>query len=87
MSESAVRDKPLLGYGLARNRRSPKCPPEPRPSGVHPEEGEVEQGGVAFRLRYQGVTMGNGRPVGEGRCWAFLYQYAGGGTGIKRLGA
>ena len=26
MSESAVRDKPLLVYGLARNRRSPKRP-------------------------------------------------------------
>src|ERR1700730_505687 len=34
---------PLLVYGLARNRRSPKRPPEPRPSGVHPEEGEVEK--------------------------------------------
>ena len=42
MSESAVRDKPLLGYGLARNRRRPKRPPEPRPSGVHPEEDEVK---------------------------------------------
>jgi len=30
-----------LVYGLARNRRSPKHPSEPRPSGVHPEEGEV----------------------------------------------
>ena len=41
MRESAVRDKPLLVYGLARNRRSPKRPSEPRPSGVHPEEAEV----------------------------------------------
>ena len=41
MRESAVRDKPLLLYGLARNRRSPKRPSEPRPSGVHPEEVEV----------------------------------------------
>ena len=40
MSESAVRDKPLLVYGLARNRRNPKRPSEPRPSGVHPEEAE-----------------------------------------------
>ena len=32
---------PLLVYGLARNRRSPKRPSEPRPSGVHPEEAEV----------------------------------------------
>jgi hypothetical protein len=29
VSESAVRDKPLLVYGLARNRRSPKRPSEP----------------------------------------------------------
>jgi hypothetical protein len=42
VSESAVRDKPLLDYGLAGNRRSPKRPSEPRPSGVHPEEGVVE---------------------------------------------
>ncbi len=41
MSDSAVRDKPLLLYGLARNRRSPKRPSEPRPSGVHPEEARV----------------------------------------------
>jgi len=27
---------------LARNRRSPKGPSEPRLSGVHPEEGAVE---------------------------------------------
>ena len=38
MSESAVRAK--RGWvGLARNRRGPKRPSEPRPSGVHPEEG------------------------------------------------
>jgi hypothetical protein len=41
VSESAVSDKPLLIYGLARNRRSPKRPSEPRPSGVRPEEAEV----------------------------------------------
>ena len=39
MSESAVRDKPLLVYGLARNRRSPKRPSEPRPSGGPPDGG------------------------------------------------
>jgi hypothetical protein len=33
---------------LARNRRSPKRPSEPRPSGVHPEEAGVEQ--LAERL-------------------------------------
>ena len=41
MSESAVSAKSLLIYDLARNRRSPKRPSEPRPSGVHPEEAEV----------------------------------------------
>ena len=30
-----------VGVGLARNRRSPKRPSEPRPSGAHPEEGGV----------------------------------------------
>jgi hypothetical protein len=39
--ESAVSAKPVLVYGLARNRRSPKRPSEPRPSGVRPEEGAV----------------------------------------------
>jgi hypothetical protein len=56
--ESAVRDKPPLVYGLARNRRSPKCPPEPRPSGVHPEEDEVGKDGIAILMpsprRHQG---------------------------------
>jgi hypothetical protein len=32
-----------VGVSLARNRRSPKRPSEPRPSGVHPEEDEVGQ--------------------------------------------
>jgi hypothetical protein len=31
------------GVSLARNRRSPKRPSEPRPSGAHPEEGEEEK--------------------------------------------
>jgi hypothetical protein len=48
VSESAVSAKPLLLYGLARNRRSPKRPCEPRPSGVHPEESEVEKDAVGF---------------------------------------
>ena len=40
--ESAVSAK--RGWvSLARNRRSPKRPCEPRPSGVHPEEGAVEE--------------------------------------------
>jgi hypothetical protein len=42
VSESAVSAK-RGGVSLARNRRSPKRPSEPRPSGVHPEEGEVER--------------------------------------------
>ena len=54
MSESAVRDKPLLLYGLARNRRSPKRPSEPGLSGVHPEEGGVEKRCEAYRLRLNG---------------------------------
>ena len=41
VSESAVRDKPLVVYGLARNRRGPKRPSEPRPSGAQPEETKV----------------------------------------------
>jgi len=40
-----------VGFSLARNRRSPKGPSEPRPSGVHPEEGAVEKDGAAFRVR------------------------------------
>ena len=52
MSESAVSAKPLLLYGLARNRRSPKRPSEPRPSGVHPGEAEVgKKNGAASRFR------------------------------------
>jgi hypothetical protein len=43
VSESAVRDKPFLFYGLARNRRSPKRPSEPRRSGAHPGGAEVEK--------------------------------------------
>ena len=37
-----------FGVSLARNRRNPKRPSEPRPSGVHPEEGEVEKDAVGF---------------------------------------
>jgi len=46
--ESAASAKPLLVSGLARNRRSPKGPPEPRPSGVHPEEDAVERRCAAY---------------------------------------
>jgi hypothetical protein len=60
--ESAVRDKPHWLYGLARNRRSPKRPSEPRPSGVRLEEVEVgkktaqpslESGGLSLRIGSQ----------------------------------
>jgi len=32
-----------FGFCLARNRRSPKRPPEPRLSGVHLNQGGVEK--------------------------------------------
>ncbi len=47
MRESAVSAKLLFVFGLARNRRSPKRPSEPRPTGAHPEEDGVENGGAA----------------------------------------
>jgi len=47
---------PFLVYGLARNRRSPKRPSEPRPSGVHPEEARVGRRREAFRLGMLEVT-------------------------------
>jgi hypothetical protein len=53
-----------VGVRLARNRRSPKRPTEPRPSGDHPGDGEVEKGGVAFRLRLLEGSMKDG-VVGE----------------------
>ena len=40
-----------VGVRLARNRRSPKRPPEPRPSGVHPKDGAVAKDGAAFLVR------------------------------------
>ncbi len=70
MSESAVRDKPLLVYGLARNRRSPKRPSEPRPSGAHPEEAEV---GRRWRSLPFEIARGLSRYglVGEEQCCAW----------------
>jgi len=51
-SGGAVRDKPLLIYGLARYRRiSPSARPSRGSSGVHPEEAKVEEDGVAVPLR------------------------------------
>jgi hypothetical protein len=55
VSESAVSDKPLLLYGLARNRRRAKRPSEPRPSGVHPEGVEVEEEGAALHFDVGGL--------------------------------
>jgi hypothetical protein len=54
---------------LARNRRSPKRPSEPRPSGVRPEEAEVEKDGAAFRLRLGPVRVDVDRLTVEGECW------------------
>jgi len=50
-----VSDKPLLLYGLARNRRRAKRPSEPRPSGVYPEEVEVEEDGAALHFDVGGL--------------------------------
>jgi hypothetical protein len=60
VSESAVSAKPLLVYGLARNRRNPKRPPEPRPSGAHPGEGTVERRQRSFPLGNDGWLLGMG---------------------------
>jgi hypothetical protein len=46
VSESECQTQ--LGFGLARNRRSPKRPSEPRPSGAHLEEDAVEKDGIAI---------------------------------------
>jgi hypothetical protein len=40
----------VVGVSLARDRRSAKRPSEPRPSGVNPEEGEVEKDAVGLLL-------------------------------------
>lgn len=42
VSESAVSATHWVGASLARNRRSPKRPTEPGPSGVHLGEDGVE---------------------------------------------
>jgi len=81
--ESAVRDKPLLVYGLARNRRSPKRPSEPRPSGVHPEEDAVDNSreasialacGISYKLLVSREMLVPGKPCklrrfGTLECW------------------
>ena len=38
-----------FGVSLARNRRSPKRPSEPRPSGVHPEEAKWDEIAKPYR--------------------------------------
>jgi len=48
-SGGAVRAKHVLSFGAAPAHQ-PERPPEPRPSGVHPEEDAVEKGGAAFRF-------------------------------------
>ncbi len=45
-----------FGLCLARNRRSPKRPSEPRPSGVHPEEAEVGEDGEVLSTERQLVV-------------------------------
>jgi hypothetical protein len=49
-----------VGVSLARNRRSPKRPCEPRPSGVHPEEDAVEKRQRSFPLENDGCLLGMG---------------------------
>ena len=49
-----MSDKLLLVLGLAQNRRSPKRPSEPRPSGVHPEEVQWKKGAKPPRVRLEG---------------------------------
>jgi hypothetical protein len=58
--ESAVSAKPLLVYGLARNRRSPKRPSEPRPSGVHLEEAQWKERRRSLPLENEGWLLGMG---------------------------
>jgi hypothetical protein len=68
VSESAVSTK-RSWVSLARNRRSPKRPSEPRPSGVHPEEDIVEKRQRSFPLTAHGWLLGM-----EGQHAAGIYQ-------------
>jgi hypothetical protein len=53
---------------LARKRRSPKRPSEPRPSGVHPEEDEVGQNREAYPATRSGAEkVGGDFPALVGR--------------------
>ena len=47
-----------VGVSLARNRRSPKHPSEPRLSGVHPMEAEVGKGRRSLPLKSAGCLLG-----------------------------
>jgi len=49
-----------VGVSLARNRRHPKRPSEPRPSGVHPEEDEVGQNREAYLASRSGAEKVGG---------------------------
>ena len=51
-----MSDKVVLVLGLARNRRSPKRPSEPRLSGVHPEEAQWNKGANLPRFRWERVV-------------------------------
>jgi hypothetical protein len=51
-----VSDKTLWVLGLARNRRGPKRPSEPRLSGVHTEEAQWNKGVKLPRLRWERVV-------------------------------
>ena len=66
MSESAVRDKPFLFYGLARNRRSPKRPPEPLLSGVPLGRGRSGKRWRSLPLENDGWLLGIGSLNTEG---------------------
>jgi len=65
VSESAVSDKPLLFHGLARNRRIPKRPSEPRPMWRPPEGGRSGEKSRRLQLVSPGPTraQANNREV------------------------
>ena len=54
-----------VGFCLARNRRSPKRPPEPRLSGVHPNNAGVEEK-KRSRLEVEGMFLGLDKRQAEG---------------------
>ena len=81
MSESAVSAKRGLGLCLARNRRSPKRPSEPRPSGVHPKRAQWKKSSRraplgCIEMRRLRTVGTNGDPDGVadliGKVWRAL---------------